>query len=238
MQRPCVTAGAADVKRVAMNDLGADSASYPGDKITGLVLAGGRGTRMGGVDKGLVEALDRPLIAWVLDRLRPQVGPILINHARNTERYADFGYPLVTDREDGFLGPLAGVASAMPVTSTPLMLTVPCDTPGLGDDLGLRLYAALVRDQAEIAVAHDGEWLQPLFMMLRTDLQPSLDAFLSGGGRKVDKWFAQHAVTRVDFSDWGNAFANLNTAEELHAFESTAGRASSSHASSAGGSGA
>ncbi|MGB5623390.1 MAG: molybdenum cofactor guanylyltransferase MobA [Gammaproteobacteria bacterium] len=221
-----------------MSDFSEYSASYPSDTITGLVLAGGRGTRMGGADKGLVEALHRPLIAWVLDRLRPQVGPILINHARNTERYAAFGYPLVTDREDGFLGPLAGVASAMPVTSTPLMLTVPCDTPGLGDDLGPRLHAALMRDQAEIAVAHDGEWLQPLFMMLRTDLQPSLAAFLSGGGRKVDKWFAQHAVTRVDFSDWGNAFANLNTAEELHEFESTAGRASSSQPFSVGGPGA
>lgn len=217
-----------------MSDFGADSAIYPSETVTGVILAGGRGSRMGGVDKGLVEALDRPLIDWVLDRLRPQVGPILINHAHNAARYAAFGYPLVTDREDGFLGPLAGVASAMHVTSTPLMLTVPCDTPGLGDDLGLRLHAALLRDQVEIAVAHDGEWLQPLFMMLRADLQPSLDAFLSGGGRKVDKWFAQHAVTRVDFSDWGHAFANLNTAEELRAFEDTAGRASSSHPSSVG----
>ncbi len=217
-----------------MSDCGAKSAGYPRETVTGLILAGGQGTRMGSVDKGLVEALERPLIEWVLDRLRPQVGPILINHARNAERYAAFGYPLVTDRQDGFLGPLAGVASAMHVATTPLMLTAPCDTPGLREDLGTRLYAALVRDQAEIAVAHDGEWLQPLFMLLRTGLSPSLDAFLTGGGRKVDKWFALHTVTRVDFSDWGNAFANLNTAEELRAFEDTADAGSTAHSAPAG----
>lgn len=221
-----------------MNHIGTGPGAYPRDTITGLVLAGGRGTRMGGVDKGLIEAMDRPLIAWVLERLRPQVGPVLINHARNAERYAGFGHPLVTDRHEGFCGPLAGIASGLLRAETPLMLTAPCDTPGLREDLGPRLFSALVRDDAAIAVAHDGEWLQPLFMLLRTDLRDSLDAFLEQGGRKVDKWFALHRVSRVDFSDWGQAFANVNTAEELSAFElAAAGGANGGHRAPAGGSG-
>ena len=221
-----------------MNDMGTDLGGYPRDDITGLVLAGGQGTRMGGVDKGLIEARGRPLIAWVLDRLRPQVGPIIINHARNEERYASFGHALVTDQQDGFCGPLAGIASGLHGAATPLMLTTPCDTPGLGEDLGPRLFAAMVRDEAEIAVAHDGEWLQPLFMLLRTDLRDSIDAFLGEGGRKVDKWFALHRVTRVDFSDWGKAFANLNTEEELRAFEAASAQGpNAGYRAPAGGSG-
>ena len=203
-----------------MSTVATSTSSYPADDITGLILAGGQGSRMGGVDKGLVEAGSRPLIAYVLDSLRPQVGRIVINHARNADRYARFGYPLVKDREDGFHGPLAGLSSGLSVSETPWVLTAPCDTPGIRRDLAPRLYAALMSEQAEIAVAHDGEWLQPLFMLVSRDLSPSLESFLAGGGRKVDKWFSLHQVVRVDFSDWGDAFANLNTEDQLRAFES------------------
>ncbi|MGB5589303.1 MAG: molybdenum cofactor guanylyltransferase MobA [Gammaproteobacteria bacterium] len=203
-----------------MSTVATSTSSYPADDITGLILAGGQGSRMGGVDKGLVEAGNRPLVAYVLDSLRLQAGRIVINHARNTDRYARFGCPLVKDREDGFQGPLAGLSSGLSVSETSWVLTAPCDTPGIRRDLGPRLYAALASEQAEIAVAHDGEWLQPLFMLVSRELGPSLERFLADGGRKVDKWFALHRVARVDFNDWGNAFANLNTEEQLRAFAS------------------
>ena len=191
----------------------------PRPSITGLVLAGGRATRMGGMDKGLVELAGRPMIAHVLARLAPQVDQILVNANRNVDRYAAFGWPVVPDTDTGFLGPLAGLVAGLRASETPLVLTVPCDAPRLATDLTGRLYAALERDAAEIAVAFDGEWLQPVFMLVHRQVLASLEAFLAGGGRKIDRWFEQHRLARADFSDHKESFVNVNDPAERDALE-------------------
>jgi molybdopterin-guanine dinucleotide biosynthesis protein A len=190
--------------------------------ITGIVLAGGQGRRMGGRDKGLVEFQGRPLIAWVLEALGPQVDTIVINANRNPERYAEFGYPVVADALDGYQGPLAGFASGMVHASTPLALTVPCDGPLLPQDLAGRLRTALEEAGAQIAVAHDGQRMQPVYALLRTDLLPSLQAFLSEGERKIDRWYLRHRTVTVDFSDRPETFANINSPEDRRALEERA----------------
>jgi molybdenum cofactor guanylyltransferase len=188
-------------------------------RITAIVLAGGRGSRMGGVDKGLVPLQGRTMVEHVLERLRPQVGAMLINANRNLDRYAAFGCPVVPDRADGFLGPLAGMASGMAAAGTPYVVTAPCDSPFIGPDLVARLATALARDAADIAVAHDGERTHPVFLLLRRDLLDDLDAFISSGGRKIDLWFARHRVALADFSDCPQAFLNINDENEHRSIE-------------------
>lgn len=187
--------------------------------ITAIVLAGGRATRMGGQDKGLVEIAGRPMISYVLDALLPQVGRVVINANRNLERYAAFGWPVIPDEETGFLGPLAGLATGMKFSSTPLVLTAPCDSPLLPPDLVARLSAALQQEDADIAVPHDGERLQPVFALVHCSLRESLAAYLAGGDRKIDRWFGQHRLARVDFSDRPETFVNVNDPDERHELE-------------------
>jgi molybdenum cofactor guanylyltransferase len=189
--------------------------------ITAIVLAGGRASRMGGTDKGLVELAGRPMIAHVLARLAPQVTHVVINANRNLERYAAFGWPVIPDEETGFLGPLAGLAAGLGAARTPLVLTAPCDCPLLAPDLAARLYSALESEGAEIAVPFDGERLQPVFAMVRREVAPSLAAYLGGGDRKIDRWFAQHRLARVDFSDRPENFVNVNDPDERAALERT-----------------
>ena len=187
--------------------------------ITAIVLAGGRATRMGGQDKGLVELAGRPMIAHVLAALAPQVEWILVNANRNLDRYAAFGWPVMRDDDTGFLGPLAGLAAGMRAAATPLVMTSPCDCPMLPSDLARRLHAALEASGAEIAVPHDGDRLQPVFALARRGLQPSLAAYLDSGGRKIDRWFEHHQVAEVDFSDQPDAFANVNDPNERRSIE-------------------
>ena len=194
--------------------LGDREAGYPRGEVTGVVLAGGRALRMGGVDKGLVQIGDRPMIWHVLQRLRPQVGRIVVNANRNLDAYAEFGLPIVADRTDEFLGPLSGLAAGMGAATSALVLAVPCDTPLIPTQLASRLYEAC-RGGAEIAVAHDGEVYQPLFVMLRRELLPSLETFLDGGGRKVMHWYTQHCMSSVDFSDRKEDFVNVNQADQI-----------------------
>jgi molybdenum cofactor guanylyltransferase len=184
------------------------------DEVTGVVLAGGRGSRMGGTDKGLIELAGRPLIEHVLEALEPQVGSILINANRNPARYARYGHPVVGDAMKGFQGPLAGFAAGMAAARTPWVLTVPCDSPRVPPDLLARLAQALGTQAAQMAVARDGDRLQPVYALLPVTLSVSLDRFLAAGGRKTDKWFAQHRYATADFSDCGEVFANLNTPED------------------------
>jgi molybdenum cofactor guanylyltransferase len=188
-------------------------------RITAIVLAGGRATRMGGVDKGLVELGGRPMIAHVLDLLVPQVDRVLINANRTLDQYASFGWPVVPDDDTGFLGPLAGLAAGLRACDTPLVLTVPCDSPLVAPDLAARLMDALLRDDAEIAVASDGQWLQPVFLLVRRELLASLEAYLQGGGRKIDRWFDGHRLAKVDFSDRPETFLNVNDPAERAALE-------------------
>lgn len=192
--------------------------------ITGLVLAGGLGRRMGGIDKGLVELDGRAMVAHVLERLAPQVDTLLINANQNAERYAAFGYPVVPDRIEGYAGPLAGLHAGLSAATTPLLVSVPCDSPFLPRDLVARLRAALEADDAQLAVARAGGQAQPVFSLVRRDVLDDLGAFLAGGGRKIDAWYARLAVVEVGFDDQPDAFANINTREELSAFQGAAAK--------------
>ena len=187
--------------------------------MVGLVLAGGRARRMDGIDKGLIEIAGRPMIEHVLDRLRPQVRQVLINANRNLEIYQSYGYPVVADTLDGFHGPLAGVATALRGLECPFLLTVPCDAPLLADDLAPRMLETLVAERADAAVAHDGQRLQPVFLLLRKSLAAGLERYLAGGGRKIDSWLNSQRLATVDFSDRSGSFANVNDPVQLRDLE-------------------
>lgn len=183
--------------------------------ITGVILAGGEGRRLGGVDKGLQELRARPMVQWVLERLAPQVGSVLISANRNLPRYAAFGCPVLPDRIPGFAGPLAGLHAALAQATTPLVATVPCDSPFLPADLVQRLHAALVADEAELAVARAAGRTHRAFCLARRELLPKLDAFLAAGERKVGLWHATLNLVEVDFDDEAAAFDNINTPQDL-----------------------
>ena len=185
--------------------------------ITGVVFAGGQGRRMGGVDKGLVELDGRALVAHVIERLAPQVGELVINANQNRDRYAAFGYPVVADVIPDFAGPLAGLHAAMAGATTPYIVTSPCDSPFLPADLVARLALALAATPLDLAVARTFDQPHPVFSLVRTDVRPHLEAFLRGGGRKIDAWYATLRVADVRFDDEADAFRNINTAAELAA---------------------
>lgn len=191
----------------------------PRHDITGVVLAGGRGSRMGGADKGLVTVRGRRMIEYVLDALRPQVGLILINANRHLDDYRALGVGVVPDLLGGYLGPLAGLASAMQAARTPYVASVPCDSPLLAPDLVARLYQALARTGADIAVAHDGERAHPVFALLKRELLGSLRDYLAGGGRKIDVWFARHRLATAYLPDRRDTFVNVNDPAEHAAVE-------------------
>jgi molybdenum cofactor guanylyltransferase len=183
-------------------------------EITGVILAGGRARRMGGIDKGLIALNGRPMVELVLAAVRPQVGTLMINANRNLEDYGRYGLPVIPDRMGDYFGPLVGMASALEVSTTPYLLTVPCDSPLIPADLAARLYRALHDGNAQISVVHDGERMQPVFALLHRDLLPSLLAYLDAGGRKIDTWYAQHRVALADFSDRPELRCNVNTPDE------------------------
>lgn len=191
--------------------------------VTGLILAGGRGTRMGSVDKGLQPFRGMPMAMHVLYRLQPQVDAVLVNANQNLAAYEAFGVPVWPDALDGFAGPLAGLQTGLMHCETPYLVTAPCDSPMLPIDLVARLAAGLQSNQAEVALAvtGSGDNLQPhpVFCLVRTTVLPSLSAYLQAGGRKVDTWFATLTMTHVHFTD-DNAFRNINTLEELQRFDS------------------
>lgn len=187
--------------------------------VTGLVLAGGRGRRMGGSDKGLVPLAGRPMVEHVIEALRPQVGPILISANRNLERYACYGYPVIADDPGDYLGPLAGVATVLRQRAPGLMVTVPCDAPLLPPDLVARLLGAREASDADAAMVHDGRRSQPVFVLLHGRVAPSLEAYLAGGGRRVDAWLGQLRTAVADFGDRADAFVNVNDPDERRAVE-------------------
>jgi molybdenum cofactor guanylyltransferase len=187
--------------------------------LTGLILAGGQARRMGGVDKGLIEIAGRPMIEHVLDALRPQVGEFMINANRNLERYARYGCRVLPDSQSGYLGPLAGVASALAAIRSDYLLTVPCDSPLLAPDLAACMCEALDRQRADLAVAHDGERQQPVFLLLSKSLRADLEDYLAGGGRKIDLWFARHRLAEADLSHRRDSFINVNDPAERQRVE-------------------
>jgi len=174
---------------------------------------------MGGDDKGLVELNGVPMIEYVLCALQPQVREIVINANRNRERYGRFGCVVISDSQAGYLGPLAGMLSGMLAVRTSWLVSVPCDSPLLPVDLVSRLHTGLEAAGTRLAVAHDGERLQPVFALLDVTLRDDLQAFLAGGERKIDRWYARHVYAEVDFSDIPDAFSNVNTPEQRRALE-------------------
>ena len=188
-------------------------------RVTGVVLAGGQGRRMGSVDKGLQPLRSKPMVEWVIERLAPQVDEVLINANRNLERYAAFGRRVIPDEIGGFAGPLAGLHRGLSEAAHELVATVPCDSPFLSRDLVARLRAALEKHQADIAVARTGDQPHPVFCLCRKSVLPGLAAFLAGGGRKIDAWYANLKVAEVAFDDNPGAFSNVNTEAELKDFE-------------------
>lgn len=189
------------------------------NNITAVILAGGMGKRMGGQDKGQVKLNGKPLIEYVIEAIRPQVENILINANRNHEAYARYGYPVLSDQLQDYQGPLAGFAAGMRAASTSHIVTVPCDGPLLAPDLVARLLHALLRDNADLAVAHDGERLQPVYALIPVRLLPSLDNFMAGGQRKIDRWYVEHVMALADFADAPQTFLNINTPEDRYRLE-------------------
>lgn len=186
--------------------------------ITGLILAGGRGTRMGNVDKGLQMLGDEPMVLRVIGRLAPQVGTLMINANRNQERYREFGVPVWPDELGEYPGPLAGFQAGLRHCQTPYLLTVPCDSPFLPVNLVERLASALEEQGADLAVAVTGEGESrqphPVFCLLKSSLLPHLNEFLRSGKRRIDAWYASLKFVEVQFEDEA-AFRNINTMEEL-----------------------
>lgn len=195
-------------------------------QITGLVLAGGRGSRMGGADKGLQNFNGVPLALHTLLRLQMQVGEMMVNANRNLAAYESFGAPVWPDTLPDYAGPLAGVLTGLERCETPWLATVPCDTPLFPLDLIERLADAAARDDAEIAMVSAPEDSvlrpQPVFCLMRVELLESLVRFTHGGGRKIDAWTSQHKTVLVPFDAEGDdprAFFNANTLAELQALE-------------------
>ena len=188
-------------------------------QVTAVILAGGMGRRMGGQDKGQVKLNDQPLIEYVIEAIRPQVATILINANRHHDFYAQYGYPVLNDQLQDYQGPLAGFSAGMHAATTSHIVTVPCDGPLLAPDLVERLITALHNNNAELAVAHDGQRLQPVYALIPVSLLTSLDAFLASGERKIDRWYTQHKMARADFSDAAQTFLNVNTPEDRQRLE-------------------
>ena len=189
--------------------------------ITGLILAGGRGSRMGGIDKGLQPWRGLPMAQQVLARLQPQVGPMLINANRNLDVYRTWGLPVLSDSpERDFAGPLAGFLAGLEVCTTPYLLTAPCDSPLLPHDLAARLGEALLAERARIALPRAGGRLQPVFCLMEAGLRDDLRAFVASGGSKIDLWTTRHPLAIVDFDD-AHAFENINTQADLQRLQQT-----------------
>ncbi|MFB9868967.1 molybdenum cofactor guanylyltransferase MobA [Vreelandella sulfidaeris] len=186
-------------------------------ELTGMVLAGGEGRRMGGRDKGLEPFAGLPLVGHVVTRLEGRVAELLINANRNTDAYQFFADRVIADlvmdgAEGGFKGPLMGIYSGLRAAKTSWLLVVPCDSPALPNDLVARMVEGI--GDHDIAVAFDGDRLHPVVALIRTSLADDLAAMLAEGERKIDRWYARHAWCKVDMSDCPDAFANLNTEEE------------------------
>ena len=181
--------------------------------VSGIVLAGGLGRRMGGVDKGLQPFRGKPMAQWAIERLAPQVDELIVNANQNRADYERFGYRVVADELGGFAGPLAGLHAGMKAASRDLVVTVPCDSPFLAPDLVARLRAALGANQ--LAVAKTGTQPHPVFSLVQRSVCAHLEAFLTSGGRKIDAWYSTLKVVEVAFDDEEDAFRNINTREEL-----------------------
>lgn len=190
--------------------------------VSAIILAGGKATRMGGVDKGLILFHQQPLITHVIQHIAPQVDEIAINANRNLGTYQALGYPVLTDGILDYAGPLAGIHAGFKWAKSEYLLTAPCDTPVIPDNLAKTLMSALQQSTADIAIAASNGKDYPVICLCRTCILQSLEAYLNQGGRKVSSWQQQLSHVYVDFSGQRDVFANINSPEELAALEAAA----------------
>lgn len=183
--------------------------------ITAVILAGGKGRRLGGQDKGLVSYNGKKLIEHVLERIQSQVGDILINANRNQSVYAEYGYPVINDSLSNFQGPLAGFSIAMQTATTEYIVTLPCDGPNFPHNLVTEMISGLGDKTNSVAVAFDGKRMQPVYALIPVSLHASLQQFLTAGERKIDLWYASVDTVLIDFSKQPEAFFNVNTSHDL-----------------------
>jgi molybdopterin-guanine dinucleotide biosynthesis protein A len=195
--------------------------TLPLDQIMGLILAGGRGSRMAGADKGLQPYRGTPLIVHAMQRLQPQVGELMISANRNVGTYESLGVPVLTDATGDYPGPLGGFLAGLEHCQAEWLMTVPCDAPQFPLDVVARLARAALAAQARVALPRtrqgDGEQVQPVFCLLRRDLRGSLATYLQSGERKIDRWTRQEHAVEVLFDQPGDerAFFNINTLDDL-----------------------
>ncbi len=189
------------------------------NKVSGVVLAGGLARRMRQQDKGLVPYRGRPMVDYALRALSEVAEQVLINANRNLERYRKFGYPVISDGNQRFEGPLAGIVAAMNAVDAAILLVMPCDSPLVQPRHLRHLLKALEEEGADAAVAFDGERLHPVLLALHTGLKANLETYLASGERKVERWLRQHRIVCVDFSGEPEIFANVNTLEDLTALQ-------------------
>lgn len=190
-------------------------------KVAGVILAGGRARRMDNQDKGLVNFKGRPMISYAIAALAPVVDCVFINANRNIEQYRQFGWPVISDQTDSFDGPLAGVLTAMIHTDADVLVVMPCDSPLIKSEHLQKLLLIRAENNADVAVAFDGERMHPVFLAIKTALQTSLKDYLAGGQRKVTIWLAQQNLVQADFSNEPEIFSNINTMTELSVLEAT-----------------
>lgn len=184
-------------------------------QITGLILAGGRSSRMNGKDKGLMPLIDRPMIEYVIERLKPQVSQIVISANRHIQQYQAFGYDVLVDDYDDFRGPLAGMAKGLSHSNSNYLLTVPCDGPLLPIDLAQRMLSCTLEHKAPAVIVFDGRYRQPTYNLIHKDLLPELNQSLKKNEHKLGKWLMDHGAINLDFSDQPSAFINVNTPDDL-----------------------
>jgi len=184
------------------------------NEITAVILAGGRSSRMGGNDKGLIEFRGKPMIGYACDVVQEKVGKILISANRNHGAYQAYG-EVVEDNLANFQGPLSGISSALNVCSTPYLLVLPCDSPLVTSELIDEIISEMAASSAEICVAHDGRIMHATFALIRSDLGPSLDKFLASGERKMALWYRGQKLARVDVSNHLEVLTNINRVEDL-----------------------
>lgn len=188
-------------------------------KVTGVILAGGLARRMNNQDKGLVNFKGRPMISYAIAALSPMVDQLIINANRNMEQYRQFGLPIVADQTDSFDGPLAGVLTAMIYANADVLVVMPCDSPLVTTEHLEKLLSTRAEQNADVAVAFDGERLHPVFLAIKSTLKNSLEAYLASGQRKIDLWLERQNMVKADFSDTPEIFMNINTMNELTALE-------------------
>ena len=184
-------------------------------QITAIILAGGRGSRMGGEDKGFVCLRGKPLVQWVVQRLEPQVQTLVISANRNCDRYREYGYPVVVDHLTGYQGPLAGIAAGLESVRTPYTVVVPVDTPMIPDAMVQKLVIALTSSQVDLAVVEIDKQMQPAHMLFKTSLRDDLEKYLASGGRKLQDWIRQQNYITVEFGEAHDEFLNINDAHLL-----------------------